>query len=77
MIGDVKWEKSNPDWQGIAMVGDRVNNTGPGVRQSAAYILKTGGFTDGVRVEKLLESLKPNEASSDENKEAPSDLAAE
>jgi DNA sulfur modification protein DndB len=36
-------EVPNPVWQGIAMVGTRVNNTGPGIRATTEYILKEAG----------------------------------
>jgi DGQHR domain-containing protein len=41
----VDWSRSNPDWQGVAMVGTRVNNTGPGIRATAGYILEQGGIS--------------------------------
>jgi DNA sulfur modification protein DndB len=28
----IDWHRANQDWQGIAMVGTRINNTGPGIR---------------------------------------------
>lgn len=37
-IKAVDWAKGN-HWQGIAMIGERVNNTGPGIRATAGYIL--------------------------------------
>jgi DGQHR domain-containing protein len=39
----VDWRKGG-HWHGIAMVGDRVNNTGPGIKATAGYILRTGGI---------------------------------
>jgi hypothetical protein len=36
----------NPIWQGVAMVGERVNNTGPGIRAVAGYILEQAGISN-------------------------------
>jgi DNA sulfur modification protein DndB len=50
-IASVNWQKGK-HWSGIAMVFDpefkvgRVNNTGPGIRATAGYILKTAGYGD-------------------------------
>jgi DNA sulfur modification protein DndB len=50
-IASVDWQKGK-HWSGIAMVFDpefkvgRVNNTGPGIRATAGYVLKTAGFGD-------------------------------
>lgn len=54
----VDWRKG-PHWNGIAMVGDRVNNTGPGVKATAGYLLEKGGIKpdDGVAIKTLLEAL--------------------
>src|SRR5205814_1824543 len=45
VLGSVDWAKSNPEWQGIAMIGDRINNTSPGVKATAGYILRKAGIT--------------------------------
>jgi DGQHR domain-containing protein len=54
----VDWHKG-PHWNGIAMIGDRVNNTGPGVKATAGYLLEKGGFKpeDGVAIKGHLEAL--------------------
>jgi DGQHR domain-containing protein len=44
VLSKVRWEKANPGWQGVCMIGSRVNNTGPAVRATAGYILECGGF---------------------------------
>ncbi|WP_281978776.1 DNA sulfur modification protein DndB [Pseudorhizobium flavum] len=41
----VNWKKGD-HWHGIAMVGDRVNNTGPGIKATAGYILREGSVSD-------------------------------
>jgi DNA sulfur modification protein DndB len=41
----IDWHRANQDWQGVAMVGTRINNTGPGIRATAGYILKQAGVT--------------------------------
>jgi hypothetical protein len=41
----VNWRKGS-HWNGIAMVGTRVNNTGPGIRATAGYLLEVGGVRD-------------------------------
>ena len=46
-LRSVDWKRSNGEWQGVAMVGDRVNNTGPAIRATAGYILECAGITDG------------------------------
>lgn len=40
----IDWRRANPDFQGVAMVGERVNNTGPGIRSLAGYILWKAGY---------------------------------
>lgn len=54
----VDWKKG-PQWHGIAMVGDRVNNTGPGIKATAGYLLKEGGIpaSEGADVKSLQEVL--------------------
>ncbi len=44
-LENIDWRRTNPDWQGVAMVGERMNNTGPGIRATAGYILDRAGFT--------------------------------
>ena len=41
-LSNVNWEKGK-HWDGLAMVGSRMNNTGPGIKASAGYILHAGG----------------------------------
>src|SRR5262249_38593957 len=50
----VNW-KAGPHWNGIAMQGDWINNTGPGINATAGYILESGGFKrgQGVEIDKL------------------------
>jgi len=31
----IDWNRTNSDWQNVAMIGTRINNTGPGVRATA------------------------------------------
>lgn len=45
-LESVEWKKAQ-HWDGIAMVGSRINNTGPGVRATAGYLLHEGGVTSG------------------------------
>ncbi len=40
-MNKVDWKKG-PHWNGIAMVGTRVNNTDPGILATAGYILNEG-----------------------------------
>lgn len=42
-IGSVDWQKGK-QWNGTAMVGGRVNNTGPGIRNTAGYVLDKAGY---------------------------------
>jgi DGQHR domain-containing protein len=50
-ITSVNWQKGE-QWSGIAMIFDpvtkvgRVNNTGPGVKATAGYVLKEAGYGD-------------------------------
>lgn len=44
-IGSVDWQKGK-QWNGTAMVGGRVNNTGPGIRNTAGYVLDKAGYED-------------------------------
>jgi DNA sulfur modification protein DndB len=46
-LKSITWTKANPDWQNVCMIGDRMNNTGPGIRATAGYILQKGGITGG------------------------------
>ena len=34
----IDWKRSNPDWQGVCMIGERMNNTSGFVRATAGYI---------------------------------------
>jgi hypothetical protein len=58
-IQAVDWKKG-PHWNGVAMVGERVNNTGPGIKATAGYVLREAGFTenDGTNIKDLLDALK-------------------
>ncbi|MBI3326000.1 MAG: DNA sulfur modification protein DndB [Nitrospinae bacterium] len=56
-LSSMDWKRSNRDWQGVAMVGSRVNNTGPGVRATAGYILKQGGVS-GEYAQTYLDALE-------------------
>jgi DNA sulfur modification protein DndB len=62
-IQAVDWRKG-PRWNGIAMVGERVNNTGPGIQATAGYVLRQAGLTatDGTDIKDLLEALRRSEA---------------
>lgn len=58
-IEAVDWQKGD-HWHGIAMVGSRVNNTGPGVRATAGYVLDEAGYSeheDG-DIQSLIETYK-------------------
>lgn len=57
----VDWRRSNADWQGVAMAGDRVNNTGSAIRATAGYILSKVGAT-GPSAAPLLAALKASRA---------------
>jgi len=57
----IDWSKTNPDWQGACVVGDRMNNTGPGVRATAGCILMRAGAT-GERTAALIEQYKKSTA---------------
>jgi DNA sulfur modification protein DndB len=58
----VDWRKG-PHWNGIAMVGERVNNTGPGIQATAGYVLRQAGLTaaEGTEIKDLLEALRRSE----------------
>ncbi|MBX5227516.1 DGQHR domain-containing protein [Rhizobium sp. NLR9b] len=45
-LRSVDWKKGG-HWHGIAMVGDRVNNTGPSIKATAGYVLRKGGLVAG------------------------------
>jgi DNA sulfur modification protein DndB len=62
-IQAVDWRKG-PHWNGIAMVGERVNNTGPGIQATTGYVLRQAGLTaeDGTDIKDLLEALGRSEA---------------
>jgi DGQHR domain-containing protein len=61
----IGWERTNPDWQLVAMVGDRVNNTGPGIRATAGYILEAAGI-DGEPAKSYLDALASSRNQEDE-----------
>ena len=44
-IGSVDWQKGH-QWNGTAMIGGRVNNTGPGIRATAGFVLDAAGYGD-------------------------------
>jgi DNA sulfur modification protein DndB len=56
-IKSVDWVKAK-HWDGIAMVQDRVNNTGPGIKSTAGYVLKEAGYgqADDSDVQGLVEA---------------------
>lgn len=58
-VESVNWQKG-PHWHGVAMVGTRVNNTGPGVKATAGYVLDEAGFGDhdDVDIQNLVMSYK-------------------
>jgi DNA sulfur modification protein DndB len=60
-LKSINWSKANPDWQGACMVGDRMNNTGPGVRATAGYILKKAGAT-GDKASALIEQYEKSKS---------------
>lgn len=62
-IRAVDWTK-HAGWQGVAMIGTRVNNTAPGVKATAGLILEAGGFKDedGVEIQSLLRALASSRA---------------
>jgi hypothetical protein len=62
-LKSITWSKANPDWQGVCMIGDRMNNTGPGVRATAGYILLKGGITGGKAVPLIEQYTKSTEQS--------------
>lgn len=58
-IGSVDWQKGK-QWNGIAMVGGRVNNTAPGIRNTAGYVLDKAGYgdTEDAEAKSLIESAR-------------------
>lgn len=44
-LTSIDWKRENSEWQGVATIGTRVNNTRPGVRASAGLILQYAGVT--------------------------------
>ena len=66
-IRAVDWRKG-PHSNGIAMVGERANNTGPGIRATAGYVLEKGGFTedDGNMIKSLLQNLATSRTTVDQ-----------
>ena len=70
------WQKGL-HWNGIAMVGDRVNNTGPGVKATAGFILDTAGYSkaDGEKIGDYIETMKKSLAGFQEAKIAAEAIA--
>jgi DGQHR domain-containing protein len=66
----VDWHRGS-HWNGIAMVGDRINNTGPGVKATAGYILEQAGFKaeDGTRFAPLLKALEGSRTETEKREE--------
>lgn len=58
-VGSVDWQKG-PQWNGTAMIGGRVNNTGPGIRNTAGYVLDKAGYadTEDAEAQSLIESAR-------------------
>lgn len=58
-VGSVDWQKG-PQWNGTAMIGGRVNNTGPGIRNTAGYVLDKAGYgdTEDADAQSLIESAR-------------------
>lgn len=58
-VGSVNWQKG-PQWNGTAMVGGRVNNTGPGIRNTAGYVLDKAGYgeTDDTEARSLIDGAR-------------------
>lgn len=58
-IETVDWQKGD-HWHGVAMVGSRVNNTGPGVRATAGYVLDEAGYSEheNADIQSLIETYK-------------------
>jgi DNA sulfur modification protein DndB len=55
----VDWERTNSDWQNVAMIGTRMNNTAPGIRAAAGYILEQAGYSEANQQAKsYLDQLK-------------------
>jgi DNA sulfur modification protein DndB len=54
----IDWRRTNPDFQSVAMVGDRVNNTGPGIRSLAGYILWKAGYQDFPAASSLIDAFR-------------------
>jgi len=70
------WEKGL-HWNGIAMVGDRVNNTAPGVKATAGFILDTAGYSkaDGEKIGDYIDAMKKSLAGFQEAKIAADAIA--
>lgn len=58
-IGSVDWQKG-AQWNGTAMIGGRVNNTGPGIRNTAGYVLDKAGYggTNDAEAKTLIEGAR-------------------
>jgi DNA sulfur modification protein DndB len=54
----IDWKRTNRDFQSVAMVGDRVNNTGPGIRSLAGYILWKAGYQDLQAASQLITAFR-------------------
>ncbi len=69
-VGKVQWERKAKDpcydgryWEGLAMTGDRINNTSSGIRETAEFIMNSGVRSDAQRqqLEKTLEERSTNQ----------------
>ena len=47
VVNQIDWNKSNSHWQGISMIGDRMNNTSQFIRATAGYILSKADVVGG------------------------------
>jgi DNA sulfur modification protein DndB len=43
-LAKIDWKRLNPDFQGFAIIGDRIVNTGHGSRALAGYVLLKAGY---------------------------------
>jgi DGQHR domain-containing protein len=57
-LSKIDWSRNNDDFQGVATVGDRVNNTGPGIRALAGYILAKSNYADQPEAASYVEQYK-------------------
>ena len=58
----IDWKRSNPDWQGVCMIGERMNNTSGFVRAAASYILSKADLVTGSGLLLLWRITKPPNA---------------